>query len=122
MKRPHYDLIIAWANGAEIEYFDEYEKVWIDCERPSFFEGTKYRIKKTKPTINWDHVASTFNWLAVDDNDKAYLYENKPALVAKEYWNDSSGISIHAEHFASFKRGNCDWRESLVKRPEGGKK
>lgn len=119
MKRPHYDLIIAWANGAETEYFDEYQKVWADCSFPGLFESTKYRLKQIKPTINWDHVNPTFRWLAVDGDGYAHLYETKPDLETGEYWAVSSGTGTRAEFFASYTRGTCDWRDSLVQRPKG---
>jgi hypothetical protein len=45
MKQPHKhrDLIIAWANGEKIQYYDE---GWEDCfEDPCWDEYTEYRIK-----------------------------------------------------------------------------
>lgn len=44
-ERKHYDLIIAWANGEDIQYrFDETE-VWEDVNNPSWYEDCEYRIK-----------------------------------------------------------------------------
>lgn len=52
MKRhEHADLIIAWANGAEIEYLDinlRGEDVWILKRKPGWYTGVKYRIKPKK--------------------------------------------------------------------------
>lgn len=46
MKRPHADLIHAWAEGAEIEiYTDE----WKYCPNPFWNESNEYRIKPKKP-------------------------------------------------------------------------
>lgn len=41
----HCDLIVAWANGAEIQFFDDGE--WIDCHEngPRWHEEMRYRIK-----------------------------------------------------------------------------
>lgn len=39
----HRDLIIKWANGAEIQYFDFYTNEWIDSACPSWDDIT-YRI------------------------------------------------------------------------------
>lgn len=48
--RPHADLIIAWANGAEIEYsFDS--KFWQDVEVPSWDCSVLYRIKPEEPAV-----------------------------------------------------------------------
>ena len=50
MKRKHYYLILAWANGAEIEYLDG--KTWIDMTVPKWYEEVEYRIKpESKPDI-----------------------------------------------------------------------
>lgn len=47
MRAPHKhcDLIVAWANGAEIQFFDDGE--WIDCHEnsPKWHEEMRYRIK-----------------------------------------------------------------------------
>ena len=40
----HAELIKAWADGAEIEYFD-YEEGWTTQEQPAWYVDTEYRIK-----------------------------------------------------------------------------
>lgn len=50
MKHKHYDLILAWADGANIQYrcsgFDD----WRDCAcRPAWDEHVEYRIKPADP-------------------------------------------------------------------------
>ena len=42
-RRTHYDLIIAWADGAVIQYRNCIE--WVDIMNPSFLPQTDYRIK-----------------------------------------------------------------------------
>lgn len=44
----HAELIKAWADGAEIEYWTE--KGWSDTDLPCFLPNVKYRIKPKKPT------------------------------------------------------------------------
>jgi hypothetical protein len=63
MKKPHKhrDLIIAWANGAEIQY--KPQNTWIDLSSPSWNYSFEYRIKpeviryrvalRTKQTGYW---------------------------------------------------------------------
>jgi hypothetical protein len=43
----HADLIIAWANGATIQYWDDFNKKWYDVgeQNPSWLTDTRYRIK-----------------------------------------------------------------------------
>ena len=45
MKHKHADLIHAWADGAEIEYFNHTNHEWEDVKNPSWNENTEYRIK-----------------------------------------------------------------------------
>ena len=50
MKHKHYDLILAWANGAEIQYYF-YDK-WSPVKNPNWDNETEYRIKpEPKPDI-----------------------------------------------------------------------
>ena len=49
MKRHKWaDLIHEWAEGAEIEYFQEGFNTWLLATSPTFSESTKYRIKPEK--------------------------------------------------------------------------
>ncbi len=49
----HAELIKAWADGAEIEYFDDAYNEWeLVSQTPAWLSGTKYRIKpEPKPDI-----------------------------------------------------------------------
>ena len=48
----HKDLIIAWANGAEIESFDNLTQRWYYTDRPVWGSHTQYRIKpEQKPDV-----------------------------------------------------------------------
>lgn len=54
MNKPHKhkDLIIAWANGAEIEFFDDLSRRWYYTDRPVWGDHTQYRIKpEPKPDV-----------------------------------------------------------------------
>ena len=45
----HKDLIIAWANGADIEINDGFG--WQHIKEPSWYENGTYRIKSTKTPL-----------------------------------------------------------------------
>lgn len=55
MKQPHKhaDLIHAWADGAEIQYWEECAKVWLTIAgEPCWYDDHKYRIKpEPKPDV-----------------------------------------------------------------------
>ena len=71
-----------------------------------------------KPSINWEHVSSEFNYLAEDADGGVFLYEDKP-YTTTETWMVASGDLVEAHILASYTKGTCDWQDSLVKRPEG---
>ena len=51
-RHKHADAIIAWANGAEIEYFDGPCYEWLVDSRPSWHTNIEFRIKpEPKPDI-----------------------------------------------------------------------
>jgi hypothetical protein len=45
MKHKHADLIKAWADGAEIEEWQEHLQAWETDKNPTWFTGQIYRIK-----------------------------------------------------------------------------
>ena len=53
MRHKHYDCIIAWADGAQIQWNDpNHEEPWADIQAPSWNEYFEYRIKpKPKPDV-----------------------------------------------------------------------
>jgi hypothetical protein len=44
-KHKHYDCIIAFANGKEIQYYASDVNDWVDIKEPTFVLSTKYRVK-----------------------------------------------------------------------------
>lgn len=72
----------------------------------------------TKPSVNWEHVSSKFNYLAEDADGGVFFYEDKP-YTSTETWMVDNGDLTEAHVLASYTKGTCDWKESLVKRPEG---
>lgn len=49
MRHKHADVIIAWANGAEIQSYGPTDGLWFPCSNPKWEEHVKYRVNpKTK--------------------------------------------------------------------------
>jgi len=44
-KHPHYDVIVAWAAGEEIQHLNKITGTWIDSGDPVWTSGAEYRIK-----------------------------------------------------------------------------
>ena len=72
--------------------------------------------KTTKPSIDWSHVSSEFNYLVQDSDGEGYLCGEEPTCVESGWGSESHYVSATA--FTSYEPGTCDWRDSLVKRPE----
>ena len=76
-------------------------------------------IKKVvKPSIDWEHVDSKFNYLAEDANGDAFLYEKEPFSTMTAFCNGGGDVA-EVFMFASYVKGTCDWKDSLIKRPSG---
>lgn len=80
------------------------------------YDYNVYEEPKTKPSINWEHVSKDFNYMATDENGYTYLYIGEPDMGTGHWFSYPSGKS--AEVFSSCIPGTCDWKESLVKRPD----
>lgn len=50
---PHRDVMIAMANGEEVQVFDEELEVWMDAQYPMFHPDFKYRIKPKAPIVEY---------------------------------------------------------------------
>ena len=69
----------------------------------------------TKPSIDWSHVSSEYNYLAQDSNGDGYLCGKNPHRMSMA-WSMETPY-IRATRFTSYVPGTCDWEDSLVKRP-----
>ena len=109
------------AHGGPYEYWSFNAARWESTLHPYWSRGTIYRAAPaTKDTINWDHVADKFICMARDANGSAYVYTAKPKTARYNVvWicdgDDSFPAGVHA--VASYKRGTCAWKDSLVFRP-----
>ena len=70
----------------------------------------------TKPSIDWSHVSPEYNYLAQDSNGKGYLSSKEPSCHTYS-WSMETPY-IRATTFTSYEPGTCNWKDSLVKRPE----
>ena len=113
-----YPVRVKFTNGGEAsytldgKYCDEHS---IPALYPYHVEITK---KVTKPTVNWDHVNSRYNYLAQDESGTCWVYEHVPILIEDE-WASSRGDCTPADCLQSLVPGTCDWKDSLVERPTG---
>ena len=96
--------------------FSNNGEVWREIAFPAWDSQHYYRVSPTKPNIEWGHVHPDLNWLARDESGAAYLYDVEP--VKGKYTFAPKPKMMDALPFASYKPGDCNWSESLVRRPK----
>ena len=79
-------------------------------------EVVKATTTTTKPSIDWNHVSPEYNYLAQDSNGEGYLCGKSPHRMSFT-WSAETPY-IRATAFTSYEPGTCDWKDSLVERPE----
>lgn len=84
MNKPHRHatLIHAWADGAEIEWYDDQDGVWEYESNPSWDEDAEYRIKPEK-----EYPKSTLTDIELDrilDDCAGAVYLDKCRAIADE--------------------------------------
>lgn len=91
---------------------------WGKLDKTNFGSSVTYRARPaplTKDSIDWSHVANEFNFLSRDKGGQAFISQKRP-YADNRRWR--GGFSFEsAETFASYVRGTCDWKDSLVVRP-----
>jgi len=97
---------------------------WGEAESLPFWDWIMrdYRIAPlTKPSINWDHVAPEYKWMATDKDGFTWLFSDCP-YCGTVCWNLKIDALSSTQHrvnsFSSFVPGTCDWKYSLVRRGE----
>lgn len=109
------------AHGGPYErYSVDTQEGWVDCNFPTWIHYAVYRVKPAhlnKPSIDWSHVAPEFKWMAQDRSGCGWLFKSKPRFGCEcALFSDEPGVK--ADGFQSYTPGTCDWRDSLVGRPE----
>lgn len=116
----------AYVDGADIERNDGTGTGWQKIEDPIFIWGKfYYRVALVDDQIDWEHVHPDYICMARDSDGTAYVYEEQPVMGVRQYRPSHKSYCAPASRaFASYKRGNKPWDQSLVWRPgcepEGG--
>lgn len=100
MKHKHYDLIVAWANGAEIQaretsYFAD-DDVWMTTKTPTWCQTIEYRIKPK--TIKY----------------RTYLWKDHLGHCGVYSCTEKQNIDNDYEYSAEFIKWLSDWQEVEV--------
>jgi len=107
----------AWHNKKPLEFLYTRGE-WRDRVNPEdgLDYNAIYRVKATKPSIDWGHLKPEIVAIAEDEGGEAWCFEEKPNL-AKGRWRSAGGGTYWLKPFASYVPGTCAPEDSLVLRP-----
>ena len=111
-----FPVVVRFAEGF-VEYFTLDGKNLADALRTLFTYPVEIVKAVTKPRIDWSHIRSEYQYLSQDANGAAWLFWEKPETGA-DHWYATRGTCTEAESHVSYVPGICDWKDSLVKRPD----
>jgi len=114
-------LMVSWLDGEVIEGMPCGHRLpcWVVLSHPDWREHMAYRVAVvplTKPSVNWEHVSTEYNWLFYMGDGEAILSNKKPKLV-ETFWT-GYGSHVPAYALSSFIVGTCNWKDSLTERPK----
>lgn len=112
-----YPLIVKFTNGVKKKTYALNGKENESHVNPSLYPYPVEIVRKvTKPSIDWEQVREEYKFLARDENNTAWLYQEKPEIY-REGWGVTRGVPAEAGSYVSYTPGTCDWEDSLVERP-----
>jgi hypothetical protein len=88
MKHKHYDMIVAWAEGKQIQNFNENTGEWQDLIAPPYWiQNFQYRIKPKQPVVRWLWAYKTpSGWRSTSDfYTDSEVVDTNPDRVKLEY-------------------------------------
>jgi len=81
MKHKHCDIIKAWADGAEIEYFHTGCQQWFKAPSPQWNEDTEYRIKPKEEFLKYKVALFKFP----DGEFYTVTYKSEAYIIAEQF-------------------------------------
>jgi hypothetical protein len=77
MKHKHYDMIVAWADGAQIQSRNDISGSWEDNRLPMWAQDTMYRIKpEPKPDLKLYFEVAKYT----SEKDKPFLFLHRECM------------------------------------------
>lgn len=121
----HYISIMqAYVAGEAIEVKEKANfGSWSSAGNPQWnWNEREYRVKrKSKPSVDWSALHPDIKFIARDSNGAIFGYHEKPTVKphGSAIWYATGAlVAVKLNSVvASLKPGDCDWKDSLVKRP-----
>jgi hypothetical protein len=107
-RHPHAQLIIAWANGAEIEFKrpEENDNCWSSAWSPTWAHNNQYRIKQVPSSCS-----CVCNKVASKPKIKRWLWMHKSSVATS--WTQSNIFMTEEEfsHWCAWQGKKLPWSE-----------
>ena len=111
-----YPVFVKFKNYDELHISYTMEGKFHNQENITLFPYPVEVVKAvTKPSIDWSHVSPEYNYLAQDSSGDGYLCGKNPHRMNVVWSMEAPCLSATA--FTSYEPGTCDWKDSLVERP-----
>ena len=111
------EVMLAFADGAPIEFRQHEVDRWAGCDNPLWnWIQTDYRVSET-PIVNWDAMPAWANWVAMSIDFEWYWFDLKPENRGVMWHSASMGGLIPAEHAPKYA-GTKPWYELIIERPK----
>ncbi len=114
MKRKHYKLICAWADGAIIEKFDSANDEWVEV-RPTWATMERYRIKNNIAIKAWNEHSEVI--IAFWEGNSI---ESKIPGVHEHLWTDCLGEPLWKSAYQYRVKGEKVYEYQWYYKPEFG--
>ena len=125
LSRPVQDsLVNHFYRGGKIESYAQ--GGWRVYSEPSWVSFITYRAKPvpapTHDTIDWSSIKPEWKYAARDEDGNVYVYQVIPSAKYTSWvgWSHDDGLGINPRLLNIHTRGTCDWKDSLIKRPDTG--
>ena len=113
-----YPICVKFADGGGCTYTTN-GKSLVSFKNSSLYPYPVEIVSRVvRPTIDWSHVHSKYQWLAKDPDGSHWLYEEQP-IQTRYGWESKEGDCTCADGFATLSPGSCDWEDSVIARPKG---
>ena len=114
-------LVIAhYVDGKSMHCAEYLSAKFMNAHEPVFYANVLYRLApepKRLPQPPWHMIDPKYKWYTANKEGCSRFYAVEP-LMCDHYFYPHYGEVFEADCLI-FDRGNVDWNESKVKRPEG---
>jgi hypothetical protein len=116
-----YDALYSGDDMVIVEVLNNVKGTWHEVGKHSPWWDSSYRVmRKVKDTplnIAWEWVDPKWNYAAMDEDRRVFLYADEPYIKLSEYLYWSLRSDVQRYNPPALTTDGIDWKRSLTKRP-----